>query len=850
MVTGFSTFSELDRRALYGDAIINGHAPGRVNKGLHTMGHAALLRYIGFEGYSGDMNNFVLNTKKFSPEQSRLILLAFNNNLVIRVVGAYRRDIDFIVERNKRKIVTDSISENTRRTAFNRLRPSLFLTEPDGVAGEKELWVVVFPSTQYVEQYSELILAVMIELSVYHRTAEGGDVPLDEISRIKIETDVRSKISVTHFKALAQNIGRWTNLLPFATQHVRLGEVVAIGNVDAFEVGLRNFSFEPKTEAWLSGGLDDIFGLKTLVNPFNRARIVLLGVAECFWGDASAQYVKSLMESGARHVLYGSKAATLVSHTFVRKVVAPTAFVTVTRGLGPNGELPEENQLTEQIAMPNLLKSMTDAFEIAYGGIGVTVPTVMGEDQHEYSAFNMIRPACMDCENGHIASTVNSFNKRDDNLPICLHSNIARDVKFVPVHFVTDYIYEQHQIPTEHTPNLAIDRNDEHHIMHKLRAYNKIGQYFGSYSNVFGLQHDFDVPREIDRSLYDDEEYADELDKNRQLVDSGNSRDAVTALLSSGSRHHMSANHAAAIAVVCQKYGFVSPAYQALGLAERAASKDGDGERLQARCGVVRLKLLMQMGAFDDAKMLAEGWLQRPDLLKSVGVFGAVCRRMAILVARAGNYQEAQTLIQAARGDDTGLSPDTNVATCELFDKMSLYASGGIETREMLESQTEALSEIRRMYFETGKDGVAGEAQGQPATYDRIGGRPNIRLVRGAVAALFLEAAASLALSQRRNSYRARMLIATAHVLGRRLGINECAETFGEIANLTKNSQVRDLLKLSLRQDNIGRRTFVEWCDWADVDVSQLAESCMMLLHASNDRKADMLTKIVGGEIE
>ena len=479
-------FSEDERRKLYGAATLSDRLPGRVNKGTHTMGHAELLKYIGLQDYQGVLDAaFSLKTKKFSQSQSGLIKEAAEKKLPIQVIGAYRTDIHYIAERNGREIVTGTISENARPIPFNNLRPVMFFVNDitSGRPGKQELWVVVFPSRQYVEQYAELLLAILTELDK-PKEIGNSDAARDARQQL-IEETVRNRISVTHFQNLASNIGNWTNLLPFAAQHLRLGEIVTIGNIDIFESGLKTFSFESETETWMRGGLDNIFGLKILVNRINKARIALLGIAECFWGDASSQYVDTLLYAGARHILYGSKAATLVDKKLIGEVIAPNTFVTVRRGLGPRGELPDENELTDEIVVPNLLKTMAAAFDIKYSGLGVTVPTVMGEDHEEYKTFNVLRPACMDCENGHIASVINQYNKRDGRLPRMLHSGRTRGAKFVPLHFVTDYIYSHNEVPGEGVPNLTTDSRDEPHLMRKLRGYAKIGQYFGAYANVF-----------------------------------------------------------------------------------------------------------------------------------------------------------------------------------------------------------------------------------------------------------------------------------------------------------------------------------------------------------------------------
>ncbi|MBK6641916.1 MAG: hypothetical protein IPG39_12160 [Bacteroidetes bacterium] len=54
--------------------------------------------------------------------------------------------------------------------------------------------------------------------------------------------------------------------------------------------------------------------------------MILVGIKESFWGDASAQYVESILKMGATHILYGSKAATTITNEDIHRYLCSGAF--------------------------------------------------------------------------------------------------------------------------------------------------------------------------------------------------------------------------------------------------------------------------------------------------------------------------------------------------------------------------------------------------------------------------------------------------------------------------------------------------------------------------------------------
>ena len=352
----------------------------------------------------------------------------------------------------------------------------------------------------------------------------------------------------------------------------------------------------------------------------------------------------------------------------------------------------------------------------------------------------------------------------------------------------------------------------------------------GRTQTYFGLRHDFEVPQNVDSAVYRDDQYVGELKTARQLVESGASRDAISSLLSVGGRHSVSKNHALAIAVICQKYGFIAPAFKLLGLTELTTDPNDD-ELFRIRAQVVRVKLFMQIGNFGAARDILVQLMEKSTALSSIEQLGAMHRRSAVLFGCTDQRIDMQKAVACARSARTD-EPLTKaeITKCDLFEEIARYAHGDFNDWDECKKGSERLSNIRNSFF-VNSGATVGWAQ--------------LGAIKGAVAALLLETGMALGAADGRNNYRSRILLALVHMLGKRLGGNECAETFGEIIQLTKNPHLRDLMQFALRQDDAGRRAFLEWCDYADIDSSRLAERCMLFLQTQNADKEEELTSII-----
>jgi hypothetical protein len=264
--------TQTERRNAYSGYKLLDTPVSHVDFEQHTMGKSNLIAYIGREG----ARDYEINTKKFSTPQASQLVEAYRNAMSVRVISAYRDDFEEILTSNNRKAKPASTLDHRRHEKqFNIFRQTTCIAESNDGAIPPELWVFVFPTKQYVDQVAELISAIFTHFRMCALT--GG-----------------TKVFTSHFPDLENSISRWSDFDKFAATFVRHGDIVAIGNVDFFNQGLTSIGFEDKDSDWLAGGVNEMFRVMRLVSRYNGARITLLGIQECFWGDASAQYVETL----------------------------------------------------------------------------------------------------------------------------------------------------------------------------------------------------------------------------------------------------------------------------------------------------------------------------------------------------------------------------------------------------------------------------------------------------------------------------------------------------------------------------------------------------------------------------
>ncbi|MBK6641915.1 MAG: hypothetical protein IPG39_12155 [Bacteroidetes bacterium] len=109
----------------------------------------------------------------------------------------------------------DKAEDHNKSKLFNCYRQRMCFVEKQGSKKTIELWILVFPSKQYVDQIAELVKAIV-----------------DDFVQIESPKVNGSVVNVTHFPNLENSITEWTGFDDFISLYVRHGDVVVVGNIE------------------------------------------------------------------------------------------------------------------------------------------------------------------------------------------------------------------------------------------------------------------------------------------------------------------------------------------------------------------------------------------------------------------------------------------------------------------------------------------------------------------------------------------------------------------------------------------------------------------------------------------
>lgn len=730
----------------------------------HTMGETAFRQYIGRH----EMNDYLVDTKKFSKAQIELIATAYKNGLLIRVISAYRADLHYLLEKNRAKQVSQLASHNKSKK-FNCLRQLMICVEVNDEKGRlrQEIWVLCFPSKQYVDQIAELIAAI---ISDFDRA--DGQKGKDDI------------VLVEHYPMLESTIADWTEIEDFASLFIRHGDVVCIGNVELFSNGVRQFSFKPINSEFQYGGLDEMFGVQVLTNIHNYSRIVLIGFKESFWGDASAQFVQGLLNIGASHILYGSKAASMVDKGDVHEIYAPQRFMLW------NGE-----GRMESFGIRNgLIGDFIENLNISHTGYSITVPTVIGESLDQRREINKQGATCMDCENGHIAKIIESHNNYFSS-PKQRFNSPEFTACFLPIHFITDYIYRAHESSQDSQYHLGVHAEESKEYRDRRdKSFVRIGNAFGSYALMLGMEDTLSYVKDVSARTNPSEETFEEVFGSiRPLLDAGLGKEALAQLASDIQMEHPLVRAIAQL-MICQKHGYISAAQSGLQKLQSAEIYNEIEHESKIRIHTIALKIYSQIGSIKRMQSEIEFLLKEDNLfsLNRIRQFGAVKRREAIFYSLNSLIERAEKCIKEA-GDSSLADDDHYSATNHLFLEISRLTQAHSKNPN---TTSESLAIIRNKFI----SGSQKSEWWQTNFY------------KCATATLFLEAAYFLCAASFKNNLESGIKILTvAHFLNMRLGGNERSEAYGEIVKCTPDKRVKNILCLAMRDDLRAHENYQNW---------------------------------------
>jgi hypothetical protein len=784
--------------------------PLKVAPQLHTMGAQNFSKYIGrFEAKPDE-----IKTKKFTDQQKSAIIRAFRDDLPVRVIGALREHLEELTQSLGYRLVGDDVMHHRRdEKIFNNKRSSLcFVNSISENNPATELWVITFPSRQYVDQIAQLIQAIFddLEITIYKK--------------------YKGEVTVWHFPEIEESLTKWTGFDSSIKSYVRHGDVIAIGNIEFFLPGLSDAGFKPTTPDWIDFGINHIFGIRIFVNEASSARIVLVGIRECFWGEASAYYVKSLIAAGARHILYGSKAASLIKVDSVHEIIAPKSFLTITSEMSSKINPEPEHNVTFSGAYQTELNLILSMFGIHQGGLSVTVPTVIGEDHKQREAYEFQNPTCMDCENGHIAKVVQDFNDAISRSSPSLRNAI----KFIPVHFITDYIYRSDEATDPGQGHLAVHATDPDYERRRDKAFRQIGRFFAVYALKYGQReyvHIRDPMQLSPRNLSADSLEA-VITEVRPFLDFGYGREAIAALLSLHRQGKLPPTTLLALAMVSQKYGYSEVFLQAASALKFGNDGSGLDLRDKFRFKLFKIKNLTQAGDYDGALIEARS-LQSPESLKflrEVDQYCAFQRRLAICFAANGDKEAFLYSISMAKedashqGDRQPYQDSINL----LWKYIGLLHLGDHAGPIELSAIASDLSGVRE---------VLGSLE------SKVWWQTNLE--KGALAALFLEAVFVLLHGDRRQQSGGLDRLFLASLLNVRVVGHEQSEAYGEIVAGVANPEVREALVLAMRTDSTAQSEFQSLVSAKSPTSINLVHKCLALLHSSPSTRESEMQKVL-----
>lgn len=745
-------------------------AQTRIYKAADHSMKEHFVDYIGRTGMDGTVD-LTSTFKKFSREQCEKIISAFKDGINVRVIGSWRSEADLQEIASKNGFTIKNLDPSkvyTRRgKEFNKYRQLFLEVEKSRDAELKELWVIVFPSREYVDQVAELIQAIFADFPEWRSKETQWNRPI---------------VFTSHFPEIEDQLVEWTDFRYFLTRHVRHGEVVVIGHISDIMPTLNDLGFIGQFDHFVRGGLSDMFGANVLIHKYSKRRIVVIGFDESFWGSASGHYASAIADAGAKFVLYASKAATAYDAKQVFKTHSPTSFSVLER-------VDQANYRLESVSISAVDKDFLKGFGIDQTGTSATVPTVVGENESQRSFYRDQGIVNLDCENGHIARGIRNSNE-------AMHAegegDQIRAATFLPVHFITDYIHKQYEPKfTEDQQALAVAQMPDELLQKKIYLDNKresfenIGRAFAFLATYNGLR---DVvvataPRKVSRH----ETFADLMKSVASLLTRGEGRLAHDQILQ---KKGVSFDTLCALATVCQKSGFILPGFRYLRtLKDREREYEGRSD-VRARIKVIELKLLGQIGDYRTAFLLANSLNDQDfEAFRSIDQLGPVCRRLLVLAGHVGSSKLRE--LSASILDSTDLV-DGNKTANVLFRKISTLRSTNStppRDNDSLSYRME-LSEVRSQLFSKTTD-------------------PEFRRTynpeKGAYACLFLESILDF-LHGKNEAASAKLFLAS--LLNHRNGGSEASEAYGDIVSNISSAEIRDRVIWAMRRDTRGREAY------------------------------------------
>jgi len=635
-----------------------------------------------------EFTKYVSETK-FKDEQKTLLIEAIEDGSPIKIIGAYENDTDFLLKKFKYSEVSRAEREPRRPKKFNRKRP-LFLKVENETDSVTELWIIVFPSKEYVNQLGELVTSFCL-------------LHLNQSSAPKEKFENLRKLRIIHFKKLEKEVARWTKIEPELSSYIKKGDTVILGHVEELAkklISRRNFEhiIEPN-----DFGLDNLYTVYILREKNLKKRVVLLGFVHSYWGSASGYIAEAIIKNKAKTIFYIAKAGNLVSPDYISSTFTPSGYCLLER------ESETDSWTIIQADVPNWPKGFSIIEDIKFG-LHLTVPTVIGETLRQAKAYEKIRPATIDNEIGHIANVIHKHNLLHDD---------EDDINFICIHFITDFLHREYD---KRKANKGLGNsysNIEKHLEVKQNMsqfLDEATRYVHVYLSQFGL-NDVSIPEDRNekkhrtilqriikgittKAIAIDTGYNDKrFQKTKKSVDSGKPKNAIDLIIGNANFDSLTIQDKLEVLIIKQKYGLLQEARSNWNLVmDRHSSELSPSESIEF--STLDIKLKAQEYKYDNLEKECLDIIEAAKESSLISKIPALYHRASYAAFHSEDYDKISEYIAESKS----FSADKNLHAQNTANYVELVTTSFKDIDSVDNKTIESLIEIANIYLDVATD--------------------------------------------------------------------------------------------------------------------------------------------------
>lgn len=316
-------------------------------------------------------------------------------------------------------------THNSSTKKFNFQRPTFSIAV--NKKNENILFITTIPGRDYILHYGSLVRHYLNTLTSNHK-------------------DI---LSLYRYPFAERSIHYWTKL---DNNLIYPDDTVIVGYVAEL------FTYFKKNTTWkVESEFENEFYQSLKIVTDRGLKINLLGVKYTFWGDISAKLTYQILKLGAKEIIYCGKLGAL-THTsdLYKRIFSPGKYVIM-----------YHDKVIGKI--DSLQHPMHNLFPQIDSGYHVSVPTVLEEDYVQREIISELKINSIDNEISQMAFAVSKFNKEYD-----------KDIKFIALHFATDYI--RHNNERAEKTNFDLSNNRSKMAQEKkMEMIEKIGELLIKY---------------------------------------------------------------------------------------------------------------------------------------------------------------------------------------------------------------------------------------------------------------------------------------------------------------------------------------------------------------------------------